>query len=230
MKRPLQTLAVGKYFEAPRWRDGFLWLVDSLARTVSTIDGNGRLGTPALKPGALEDADRPRRSHPLRETRPAREPRREIVLPRRGGRRRLPGHRVRALLFVEPLRRSASRPELPREPLGRGGFAATREALDKDYPCVHERERLRVRHHGVACGALQYGALACSNPGAAQPSTAVSVAARVADGAALWHRCDRRPSESDRGPVPGSKAMTQQKLPGVSWESWIDQQIREARE
>ena len=24
--------------------------------------------------------------------------------------------------------------------------------------------------------------------------------------------------------------MTQQKLPGVSWESWIDQQIREARE
>src|SRR5439155_8922535 len=66
-------------------------------------------------------------------------PRREVVLPRRGGRRRLPGHRVRALLFVEPLRRSAGRPELPREPLGRGGFAATREALDKDYPCVHTK-------------------------------------------------------------------------------------------
>src|SRR5262249_44138347 len=35
-----------------------------------------------LKPGALEDADRPRGLHPLRETRPAREPRREVVLPR----------------------------------------------------------------------------------------------------------------------------------------------------
>jgi len=38
---PLHTLATGRYFEAPRWRDGFLWLVDSLARTVSRIDCNG---------------------------------------------------------------------------------------------------------------------------------------------------------------------------------------------
>ena len=45
MKRPLHTLATGRYFEAPRWRDGFLWLVDSLARTVSRIDSNGHCET-----------------------------------------------------------------------------------------------------------------------------------------------------------------------------------------
>src|SRR5438105_1618429 len=44
-KRPLHALATGRYFEAPRWRDGFLWLVDSLARTVSKIDGSGRIET-----------------------------------------------------------------------------------------------------------------------------------------------------------------------------------------
>jgi hypothetical protein len=45
MKRPLYPLASGRYFEAPRWRDRFLWLVDSLTRTVSRIDGNGHIET-----------------------------------------------------------------------------------------------------------------------------------------------------------------------------------------
>src|SRR5206468_5749385 len=35
----------GRYFEGPRWRDGFLWLVDSLARTVLRIDSNGHRET-----------------------------------------------------------------------------------------------------------------------------------------------------------------------------------------
>jgi sugar lactone lactonase YvrE len=38
----LHTLATGRYLEAPRWREGRLWLVDSLARTVSRIDAEGR--------------------------------------------------------------------------------------------------------------------------------------------------------------------------------------------
>jgi len=45
MKRALHTLATGRYFEAPRWRDGFLWLVDSLARTLSRIDSDGHCET-----------------------------------------------------------------------------------------------------------------------------------------------------------------------------------------
>src|SRR3989442_3174045 len=45
MNRPLHTLTTGRYFEGPRWRDGFLWLVDSLARTVLRIDSNGHCET-----------------------------------------------------------------------------------------------------------------------------------------------------------------------------------------
>jgi len=52
MKRRLHTLATGRYFEAPRWRDGFLWLVDSLARTVSRIDSNGHSETVCEVPDA----------------------------------------------------------------------------------------------------------------------------------------------------------------------------------
>ena len=43
--RPLHTLTTGRYFEGPRWRDGFLWLVDSLARTVLRIDSAGHCET-----------------------------------------------------------------------------------------------------------------------------------------------------------------------------------------
>src|SRR5438094_1066354 len=45
MNRPLHTLTTGRYFEGPRWRDGFLWLVDSLARTVLRIDSAGHCET-----------------------------------------------------------------------------------------------------------------------------------------------------------------------------------------
>jgi len=41
MSRPLQTLATGHYFEAPRWRDGFLWIVDSIARSVFRMSAEG---------------------------------------------------------------------------------------------------------------------------------------------------------------------------------------------
>lgn len=41
----LNTLATGRYFEAPRWRDGFLWLIDSLARTVLRIHSDGHCET-----------------------------------------------------------------------------------------------------------------------------------------------------------------------------------------
>src|SRR2546428_9534391 len=41
----MAALTTGRYFEGPRWRDGFLWLVDSLARTVLRIDSNGHRET-----------------------------------------------------------------------------------------------------------------------------------------------------------------------------------------
>ena len=41
----MAALTTGRYFEGPRWRDGFLWLVDSLARTVLRIDSNGHCET-----------------------------------------------------------------------------------------------------------------------------------------------------------------------------------------
>src|SRR5438132_6853931 len=41
----MAALTTGRYFESPRWRDGFLWLVDSLARTISRIDSNGHCET-----------------------------------------------------------------------------------------------------------------------------------------------------------------------------------------
>jgi sugar lactone lactonase YvrE len=50
MNSPVHTLAVGRYFEAPRWRDGCLWLVDSLARTVSRIDSDGHCETVCAVP------------------------------------------------------------------------------------------------------------------------------------------------------------------------------------
>ncbi len=50
MSRPLHTLAIGRYFEAPRWRDGRLWMVDSLARTVVTIDVDGHCETVCTVP------------------------------------------------------------------------------------------------------------------------------------------------------------------------------------
>jgi sugar lactone lactonase YvrE len=41
----LRTLTTGRYLEAPRWRDGCLWLVDSLARTVLRISESGQCET-----------------------------------------------------------------------------------------------------------------------------------------------------------------------------------------
>src|SRR5437762_812912 len=41
----MAALTTGRYFEGPRWRDGFLWLVDSLARTVLRIDSAGHCET-----------------------------------------------------------------------------------------------------------------------------------------------------------------------------------------
>jgi sugar lactone lactonase YvrE len=35
----------GRYFEAPRWRDGRLWLVDSVARTLLTLGPDGSVTT-----------------------------------------------------------------------------------------------------------------------------------------------------------------------------------------
>src|SRR2546426_1340507 len=45
MSRPVQTLATGHYFEAPRWRDGFLWMGDSIARSVFRISAQGSCET-----------------------------------------------------------------------------------------------------------------------------------------------------------------------------------------
>ena len=45
MSRPVQTLATGHYFEAPRWRDGFLWMVDSIAHSVFRISAEGSCET-----------------------------------------------------------------------------------------------------------------------------------------------------------------------------------------
>src|SRR5947207_2096215 len=88
---------------------------------------------------------------------------------------------MRALLLIEPLRRAAGGPELPREPLRRGGLAATREALDKNYPCVHER-------------ALDTAPTARRDEAdnRSVPYCSAWASDRVADAGALWHRCGRR--------------------------------------
>jgi sugar lactone lactonase YvrE len=37
MSWSLDLVATGRYLEAPRWRDGYLWIVDSLARTILRV-------------------------------------------------------------------------------------------------------------------------------------------------------------------------------------------------
>src|SRR2546428_6438788 len=41
----MAALTTGRYFEGPRWRDGFLWLVDPQDRARQAIDSNGHRET-----------------------------------------------------------------------------------------------------------------------------------------------------------------------------------------
>jgi hypothetical protein len=46
--RSRSLLDDGRYFEAPRWHDGRLWLVDAAARTLIAVTPEGNPMLPAM--------------------------------------------------------------------------------------------------------------------------------------------------------------------------------------